>query len=128
MFRATQILIFSFPFCTLTLNSWTVLQLYKSPNNTKQPLKTGLYIAFAIKWYATLIRWFQPPSIFTYLIVEPATFLQGGQISLCDSQFESGAQDKVWITLSQRTTYSCCHFLQNQFTQRGTEYFISVLV
>lgn len=53
----------------------------------------------------------------TYLIVEPAALLQGGQISLCDSQFESGAQNKVWITLRQRTTHNCCHFLHNQFTQ-----------
>lgn len=57
-----------------------------------------------------------------YLIVEPATLLQRGQISLCDSQFESGTQNMVWITLSQRTTHSCCHFLDNQFTQGSGNY------
>lgn len=57
-----------------------------------------------------------------YLIVEPATLLQGGQISLCDSQFESSTQNKVRITLSQRTTHSCCHILDNQFTQGLRKY------
>lgn len=117
---------FSFPFCTLTLNSWTIQQLVKSPNKTKTPtIDRPIYIAFVIKGFATLfLKCFQPLSMFTYLIVEPATFLQGGQISLCDSQFESGTQDKVWVALSQCATYSCCHFLQNQFTQGLTKYLI----
>lgn len=112
------------------MNSWTILHLFKSPNNSKTTTRDRqIYIAFVIKWYATLfIKWLQPPSVFTYLVVEPATFLQGCQISLCDSQFESGAEDKVWITLSQRMTNSCCHFLQKQFTQGLTNCLISPLV